>query len=186
MILFETDKRPLTFLLDQVDQGQLALPDFQRSFVWDANATRELIASIVDSYPAGSLLLLQGGASIFRPRAVEEAPPLNGHPPYLVLDGQQRLTSLYQAFSGKGMHRFFLNIQELLGGFDLDEAVEVYHHSKAARWSTIKGQATDLMLPINRPRTTPSGSWMLSACGNKMVRTATSFKRRCSGSSSST
>ena len=31
MFLFETDKRPLTFLLDQVDQGDLALPDFQRA-----------------------------------------------------------------------------------------------------------------------------------------------------------
>jgi len=153
VILFETDKRPLTFLLDQVDQGELALPDFQRSFVWDANATRELIASIVASYPAGSLLLLQGGATVFRPRAVEEAPPLNGEPPYLVLDGQQRLTSLYQAFAGKGTHRYFLNIQELIDGFDLDEAVEVYHHSKAIRWSTIEGQAADLMLPISRLRT---------------------------------
>lgn len=152
VILFETDKRPLTYLLDQVNQGELALPDFQRSFVWDANATRELIASIVASYPAGSLLLLQGGARVFRPRSVEEAPALNGQPPYLVLDGQQRLTSLYQSFAGKGSHRFFLNIQELLDGYDLDQAVEVYHHTKTAKWSTIEGQAGDLMLPMSRLR----------------------------------
>jgi hypothetical protein len=152
VILFETDKRPLTYLLDQVDQGELALPDFQRSFVWDANSTRELIASIVASYPAGSLLLLQGGAKVFRPRSVEGAPELNGQPPYLVLDGQQRLTSLYQSFAAKGSHRFFLNIQELLDGYDLDEAVEVYHHTKTARWSTIEGQAADLMLPMGRLR----------------------------------
>jgi hypothetical protein len=152
VILFETDKRPLTFLLDQVDQGQLALPDFQRSFVWDANATRELISSIIASYPAGSLLLLQGGAHVFKPRAVEEAPPLNSEPPYLVLDGQQRLTALYQAFAGKGSHRFFLNIRELLDGYDLDDAVEVYHWTKVARWSTLDGQATDLMLPMSQLR----------------------------------
>lgn len=152
MILFETDKRPLTYLLDQVDQGELALPDFQRSFVWEANATRELIASIVASYPAGSLLLLQGGAKVFRPRSVEEAPALNGQPPYLVLDGQQRLTSLYQAFAGKGTHRFFLNIRELLDGYELDETVEVYHHTKTARWSATEGQAADLMLPMSRLR----------------------------------
>lgn len=152
MILFETDKRPLTYMLDQVDQAQLALPDFQRSFVWDANATRELLVSIIASYPAGSILLLQGGASVFRPRAVEEAPNLIGAPPYLVLDGQQRLTSIYQSFSGKGSHRFFLNIRELLDGFDLDEAVEVYHHSKATQWATMEGQAADLMLPFSRLR----------------------------------
>lgn len=55
MILFQTGKRPLTYLLDQVVQGQLALPDFQRSFVWDANATRELIASIITSYRTDGL-----------------------------------------------------------------------------------------------------------------------------------
>lgn len=128
------------------------MPDFQRSFVWQAQETRELIASIVASYPAGSLLLLQGGSAIFRPRAIEEAPQLNGQPPFLVLDGQQRLTSLYQAFRGKGLHRFFLNIQELIDGYDLDEAVEVYHHTKVTRWSTIDGQAADLMLPLSRLR----------------------------------
>jgi hypothetical protein len=153
MILFETDKRPLTYLLDQVEQGELALPDFQRSFVWDPNATRELLGSIIASYPAGSLLLLKGGAQVFRPRAVEEAPAILGEPPYLVLDGQQRLTSLYQAFSGQGAHRFFLNIQDLLDGLDLDEAVEVHHSSKAVRWSTIEGQAADLMLPMSQLRT---------------------------------
>lgn len=40
MILFETDKKPLTYLLDRIQNRDLALPDFQRSFVWDANATR--------------------------------------------------------------------------------------------------------------------------------------------------
>lgn len=165
MILFETDKRPMTYMLDQVDQGQLALPDFQRSFVWDANATRELLVSIIASYPAGSLLLLQGGASVFRPRSVEEAPGLIGQPPYLVLDGQQRITSLYQSFSGKGSHRFFLNIQELIDGFDLDEAVEVYHQSKATKWSTIAGQAADLMLPMSRLRS--YAFWVMEVVGTR-------------------
>ena len=108
--------------------------------------------SIVASYPAGSLLFLQGGAKVFRPRPVEEAPTFGGEPPYLVLDGQQRLTSLYQSFSGTGTHRFYLNIRELLDGYDLDEAVEVYHHTKTAKWSSIEGQAEDLMLPLSRLR----------------------------------
>jgi hypothetical protein len=163
MILFETDKRPLSFLLDQVEQAQYALPDFQRSFVWDANATRELLVSIVASYPAGSLLLLQGGAAIFRPRSVEQAPQLNGQPPYLVLDGQQRLTSLYQAFAGKGTHRYFLNIAELLEGFELDDAVEVYHQSKSVRWATTEGQARDLMLPFDRLRS--YAFWVMDVVG---------------------
>ena len=151
MILFETDKRPLTYLLDQIEQGQLALPDFQRSFVWDANTTRELLSSIIASYPAGSLLFLQGGAKVFQPRAAEEAPPLNSEPPYLILDGQQRMTALYQAFTGTGSHRFSL-ISGTVDGYDLDDAVEVFHQTKVAKWSSINGQAADLMLPMSRLR----------------------------------
>jgi hypothetical protein len=152
MIQFEADKKHLTLLLDLIEDRELALPDFQRSFVWDPGATRELVASIIRSFPAGSLLLMQGGASVFRPREFEEAPKLNGTPAYLVLDGQQRLTSLYQAFSGTGSHRFFLNLQELLDGYDVDEAVEVYSASRARRWDTIQAQAVDLMLPLSQVR----------------------------------
>jgi hypothetical protein len=126
----------------------MALPDFQRSFVWDPGATRELVVSIIRSFPAGSLLLLKGGAKVFAPRAFEEAPPLDATPAYLVLDGQQRLTSLYQAFVGRGNHRFFLNLRELLDGMDVDEAVEVYTASRSKRWDTTQAQARDLMLPL--------------------------------------
>jgi hypothetical protein len=150
VIHFETDKKPLTFLLDQIEHAEVCLPDFQRSFVWDPNETRELVASVIQSFPAGTLLFMRGGGSMFAPRAVENAPPLNGKKPsYLVLDGQQRLTSLYQAFSGAGTHRFFLNIRELIDGEDIDEATEVYlAHRRAKRWADLDAQARDLMLPL--------------------------------------
>jgi hypothetical protein len=150
--LFDSDKKPLTFLLDQIENRELALPDFQRSFVWDPNATRELVVSIIQSFPAGSLLLMRGGASVFKPRAFEGAPELTQEPTFLVLDGQQRLTSLYQAFFGHGSHRYFLNIQELINGYELDEAVEVYPARRAEKWAGAEGQARDLMLPLERLR----------------------------------
>lgn len=153
MTIFETEKKPLTFLLDQIENRELALPDFQRSFVWDPNATRELVVSIISSFPAGSLLIMQGGTTVFAPRSFEESPDLISDPPYLVLDGQQRLTSLYQAFFGKGSHRYFLNIQELLEGLELDEAVEVYTVKRLGTWQTIEGQARALVLPLERIRT---------------------------------
>ena len=152
MAHFDTDKKPLTFLLDQIENRELALPDFQRSFVWDPNATRELVVSIIRSFPAGTLLVMQGGANVFAPRAFEEAPELNAPPLQLVLDGQQRLTSLYQAFSGHGTHRFLLNVRELIDGLDVDEAVEVYLARRARRWSDIDAQADDLMLPLDKLR----------------------------------
>lgn len=154
MIDFEADKKPLVFLLDQIEQREIALPDFQRSFVWDPPETRELVVSILSSFPAGSLLLHRGGDQVFAPRQFEEAPALSGSPSYLVLDGQQRLTSLFQAFSGRGTHRFFLNIADLLNApDDLDEAVEVYPLARAARWADVKAQAEDMMMPLDRFRT---------------------------------
>lgn len=153
MILFETDKKPLLYLLDQIDNRDLALPDFQRSFVWEPGATRELVVSIIRSFPAGTLLLLQGGSKVFAPRAFEQAPALDGPAPsHLVLDGQQRLTSLYQAFSGGGTHRFFLNLRELIDGYDIDEATEVYAFRRSQRWRPLERQASDLMLPLERLR----------------------------------
>jgi len=155
MIVFEADKKPLHFVLDQVEQHQVALPDFQRSFVWNAGMVRELLVSIFSSYPAGALLLLQGGAQVFAPRPVESAPPLVGLPPYLVLDGQQRLTSLYQAFRGTGSHRFFLNVGSLVDDLragdppEVDDAVVVYPVRRAAHWDYLDRQAADLMLPIS-------------------------------------
>jgi hypothetical protein len=152
LIQFDADKKYLTFLLDQIENRDLALPDFQRSFVWDPGATRELVVSIIRSFPAGSLLLMKGGASIFAPREFEGAPGLAGQPAYLVLDGQQRLTSLYQALVGRGSHKFFLNLRELIDGHDADEAVEVYPVKRAKRWETVTAQAKDLMLPLSRLR----------------------------------
>jgi len=149
---FDTDKKSLTFLLDQIENCDLALPDFQRDFVWDAGATRELVRSVMQSFPAGTLLLMRGGAMHFMPRAFSEAPLLQDEPSYLVLDGQQRLTSLSLAFNGRGMHRYFLNLQELLDGEDLDEAVEVYPARRVKKWAAIEGQADDLALPLARLR----------------------------------
>jgi hypothetical protein len=150
---FESDKRDLLYLLDQVHNRDLALPDFQRSFVWDAAATRELIVSIARSFPAGNLLFLRGGSEVFLPRAVEEAPALDGHrPAALVLDGQQRLSSLYQAFAGVGAHRFFVDIPVLMAGDDVDAAVKAYSVSGAKAWMTPEGQAKSLMLPLARVR----------------------------------
>lgn len=153
-----TDKQPLTFLLDKIQNRELALPDFQRSFVWDPDATRELIASIARGFPVGNLLFLRGSSEVFVPRAVEEAPELDGYQPsFLVLDGQQRLSSLYQAFTGVGAHRFFLDIRALMTGDDIDSSVKAYSTRAARQWSTVEDQAGSLMFPLARLR--DYGEW---------------------------
>jgi Mrr N-terminal domain len=71
---FQTFPRRVMQMLDQLHSGEISLPDFQRSFVWAPDATRELIVSLIRGFPAGNLLFLQGGSARFKARTAEEAP----------------------------------------------------------------------------------------------------------------
>ena len=156
---FQTVQRKLMHLLADLDGGQLALPDFQRTFVWAPDATRELIVSMIRSFPAGALLFLQGGGSTFKARAVEEAPPLEMAPANLVLDGQQRLTSLYQAIYSVGQSRFFLDVGALIAGNDVNDAVRVFTAARAAHLTERSAQAKTLMMPFSVLLDYGVGSW---------------------------
>ena len=136
MSLFEdTNPRALKDLLSEINSRTTVLPDFQRDFVWDPAATQELIVSIANNYPAGSLLRVRDKKRVFAAREFEGAPKLNGYThTFLVLDGQQRLTSLYQAFFGVGEHQYFLELKKLLDGGDFDEAIfHLRSNSKRAK-----------------------------------------------------
>lgn len=149
--IFYPTAEKLRFLLESIHNREIALPDFQRDFVWDPRATEELNESICQNFPAGSLLRNKNSAGFFfSPREVEGAPALNGHTPsYLVLDGQQRLTSLYQAFYGTGSHRFFIHLGGLLAGMDLEDCV-FYERQKRAqkRYGSVEQQAETLTFPF--------------------------------------
>src|SRR4029453_10155404 len=123
MSLFEdTNPRALKDLLGEIHNRTTVLPDFQRDFVWEPSATQELIVSIANNYPAGSILRVRDSHHAFAPREFEGAPKLNGQRhTFLVLDGQQRLTSLYQAFYGVGEHRYYLDLRKLLEDADFEE-----------------------------------------------------------------
>jgi hypothetical protein len=98
---FDSTKTSLLDLLARADSGKLQLPDFQRGWVWDDDRIRSLLASVSVSFPIGAVMLLEtGGEHIrFKPRplAGTHARLCEVAPETLILDGQQRLTSLYQA-----------------------------------------------------------------------------------------
>jgi hypothetical protein len=96
---FQTNPIDLHRLLDECHRGVIQLPDFQRSWVWDEDRIKSLIASISRAFPVGALMSLDTGGPVnFKPRPVEGAPPAARQtaPQSLLLDGQQRMTSLYQ------------------------------------------------------------------------------------------
>ena len=100
MSTYDSTKHDLPRLMDDVNSGKLQLPEFQRDWVWDDEHVRSLLASVTLSYPIGAVMTLQtGGEDVtFKTRPVEGSTPVNGDgPDWLILDGQQRLTALYQS-----------------------------------------------------------------------------------------
>ena len=96
---FQTNPYDLSKLLERCRSGEIQLPDFQRSWVWDEDRIKSLIASVSRAFPVGALMTLDTGGPVnFKPRPVEGAPAKARDmvPQSLLLDGQQRMTSLYQ------------------------------------------------------------------------------------------
>jgi hypothetical protein len=95
---FDMTKYPLFDVMKDIKTGRIQLPDFQRDWVWDDIHVRRLLASISLAYPIGAVMMLQQGAQHqqFKPRLLDgvknSAPQL---PNLLLLDGQQRLTTLF-------------------------------------------------------------------------------------------
>jgi hypothetical protein len=108
-----------------LDSSKVVLPEFQRNFVWWPKDIDLLLTSLIQDFPAGSLLFLKTdahGTLAWRAVAGVEQPADGAAPDYLVLDGQQRLTSLSLALNGRGDHLFFLDLK-LLEDADLENAL---------------------------------------------------------------
>lgn len=100
MTTFDSTKESLLDLLQSIKQAKTQLPDFQRGWVWDDDHIRSLLASVSLSFPIGAVMMLQTGNPDvrFKPRLVEGLELANPpEPERLILDGQQRLTSLFLA-----------------------------------------------------------------------------------------
>ncbi|MGV1004857.1 MAG: GmrSD restriction endonuclease domain-containing protein [Candidatus Nanopelagicales bacterium] len=124
--LFEANVKPVGSLLQRIYYRELALPDFQRNFVWDTKAVIELLRSIMSRFPAGTLLFWKQGSETkgFAARAVAGAPELDGKAAdELVLDGQQRLTAVYRALTGCSDERFYVKLED----FTQDGACKKVH-----------------------------------------------------------
>lgn len=101
---FNTNTVPLAQLLANAQDGTLQLPDFQRGWVWSNTHITSLLASISLKYPIGAIMTLRtGNPSVrFRTRPIEGSDvDSQVDPSVLLLDGQQRITSLYFALKSK-------------------------------------------------------------------------------------
>ncbi|MFR9727871.1 DUF262 domain-containing protein [Saccharopolyspora sp. MS10] len=135
---FQTPQHSLSKYVEWSRTGKIQLPDFQRGYKWDDERIRQLLVTILRGHPMGVVMLLDtdNDQVRFKPRPVDGAEAEPGEPDYLLLDGQQRLTSLTQALGGSGVaqtkdsrgkrldRRYFVHMETALCGDDwIDEAV---------------------------------------------------------------
>lgn len=98
---FGTEEPLLRDLLQHIECGKMQLPDFQRGWVWDDRRIRALIASITLGYPVGALMSMEISDTLrFSPRLFEGSSGTSA-PELLLLDGQQRMTSMFLALQSK-------------------------------------------------------------------------------------
>ena len=101
---FTTPSYSLTDLFARAERGELQTPDFQKTYLWDVDRTRTLLSAVLRGYPVGTLLALdtRNEPMRFRPRPLPGTPQTDEQPGLLLLDGQQRLSSLYLTLQGDG------------------------------------------------------------------------------------
>ena len=134
----KTNDTPILDLMKDIGAGKIQLPDFQRGWVWDDTRIRKLIASITQNFPVGAAMFLEyGNENVrFKYRMIEGAPQNDVTPEELVLDGQQRLTSIYSALcsqkpvktkTDKGdeiFRYYYINIEKALdSSVDREDAI---------------------------------------------------------------
>jgi hypothetical protein len=172
--MFDTTKTDLLELMKSVDTGKLQLPEFQRSYVWNDSDLRSLLASVLKRFPVGALLTLERGGQVkFKPRLIEGVLDTKEEAQELLLDGQQRMTSLYQStFSKQAVatksdkqapirRYYYLDIKKALSaGFDIDDAIvpvpenrqirEDFNRKTVLDISTEELELQEDMFPLNR------------------------------------
>lgn len=125
----------MTGLVEAAHEGKICLPNFQRDFVWTREEVADLVRSIIRGYFIGSLLLLRCDAASppFAPVFLRGSDPTSRdpRPELLILDGQQRLSSLIYALTAPDLSLkdssqrrwFFVNLDVLLSEPDSDDVV---------------------------------------------------------------
>ncbi len=140
-------------LMESIDAGQISIPDFQRDFDWSSSDVKQLLITVFAGWPAGSLLLLDSRNNLFKARGIEGGPPLAASQTYSVLDGQQRLTSLYHSFYDKGDVIYAVAWNE--ESDEMEDCLRSYSRRQwqASKLDSVYQQAKRGLLPISALKT---------------------------------
>ena len=133
----------ISTILDQIDGGFIALPEFQRGYVWSRDQVRALFVSLYHRHPVGGLLVWATDAKTAAHRGDR---PTRGGIVKLLLDGQQRMTSLYGVVRGTPPKFFDGNAQAFTGlRFHLDSETFSFYQPIKMRDDPLWVDVTALM-----------------------------------------
>lgn len=98
--IFSNTTLTVSQLIEKIDTGELGLPELQRPFIWKDTKVRDLFDSMMRGYPIGYLMLWEC-PKLDKKKAIGVDPHSYDSPKEVIIDGQQRLTSLYAVIKGK-------------------------------------------------------------------------------------
>lgn len=175
MTTFTSDKESLQEILKAIEAGNIQLPEFQRGWVWDDAHIRSLLASISLSYPIGAVMMLENGNPDvrFKPRPIEGVElACEMQPERFILDGQQRLTSLFQAVFFKNAAKtkdarkqevkrwYYIDMQKALDpGIEREESIvslseekliKSFRNEVLADYSTVQSEYQHCLFPASQ------------------------------------
>lgn len=135
--------KKLDVILDQVDLGAIALPEFQRGYVWSRDQVRSLMDSLYQEHPVGGLLVWITESESAEARGHQ---PLQPGVVHLLLDGQQRITSLYGIIRGMPPE-FFDGDEKVFTGlyFNLENETFEFYSPRKMENNPLWINVTDLM-----------------------------------------
>ena len=121
------DSKKYSDLITEIQNGVIKIPKFQRDFVWSIDKTAKLLDSIIKGFPIGTFILWQTDERLNDIKNVGnlEIPPTpEGTKVQYVLDGQQRITSLYAAYLGASIQKIgekkITNYSDIVVNLDTD------------------------------------------------------------------
>lgn len=135
----------LSELMQEVDSGKAQLPEFQRSWTWDDGRIRGLLSSLSQGYPMGAIMCLEcGNENVhFKCRPLEGANNATKKPEYLILDGQQRLTSIY---------RTTCSLEPVLTKTDKGKEIRRYYYLDMKKCLDDNEDRDDAIVPVPEDR----------------------------------
>jgi hypothetical protein len=129
---YSVNQHPISIVLAWIEQGEIAIPEIQRPFVWNKTQVRDLMDSLLRGFPVGYLIAWKNPNIKLKDGSTSEGKRI-------LIDGQQRVTALMTAISGmKVLDKNYKTTRVRIAYHPIDQKFEVYNQaiSKDSKWLT--------------------------------------------------